>query len=42
MEKLRQISQDITNVVCEMRLAGKSIAVFLENAKELAREPQEV
>ncbi|MDR2485172.1 MAG: methyl-accepting chemotaxis protein, partial [Treponema sp.] len=39
IEKLRRISQEITNIVYEMRLAGGSITVFLENAKELAQEP---
>ena len=37
MEKLRQISHEITCIVDEMRLAGASISSFLGNAKELAQ-----
>ena len=36
MEKLQRISQEVTAIVCEMRLAGGSISSFLENAKKLA------
>jgi methyl-accepting chemotaxis protein len=37
MEKLEHISQEVTEMVYDMRLAGGSIASFLENAKALAR-----
>jgi hypothetical protein len=37
MEKLEQLSQEVTDMVREMRIAGGSIASFLENAKALAR-----
>jgi hypothetical protein len=36
MEKLEQISQEVTQSVYTMRTATKSIASFLDNAKELA------
>ncbi|MDR2485441.1 MAG: methyl-accepting chemotaxis protein [Treponema sp.] len=36
MEKLQRISQEVTAIVYEMRLAGGSISSFLDEAKELA------
>ena len=36
MGKLEQISQEVTRSVHTMRVAGESIAAFLENAKEVA------
>jgi methyl-accepting chemotaxis protein len=36
MEKLEHISQEVMDMVHEMRLASRSIASFLENAKRLA------
>jgi hypothetical protein len=38
MEKLQKISQDVTESAHQVRLAGKGIASFLENAKELHRQ----
>ena len=38
MEKLKVISQDVTDKVQEMRSASNSIAAFLDNAKKLAQE----
>ena len=37
MEKLEHISQEVTDIVHDMRLASGSIASFLENAKALAQ-----
>jgi methyl-accepting chemotaxis protein len=37
MEKLQQISHEVSQSVHTMRIASGSIASFLENAKELAR-----
>ncbi|MDR2518455.1 MAG: methyl-accepting chemotaxis protein [Spirochaetaceae bacterium] len=36
MEKLQRVSQEVTENVRVMREAGRSIALFLENAKEVA------
>ncbi|GHU33863.1 methyl-accepting chemotaxis protein [Spirochaetia bacterium] len=36
MEKLQKISREVTEITHKVRLAGKSIASFLENAKKLA------
>ena len=38
MQKLERISQEVTESVYEMRVAGKGIASFLEHAKALACE----
>ncbi|MDR0561391.1 MAG: methyl-accepting chemotaxis protein [Spirochaetaceae bacterium] len=38
METLQRLSKDVTESIEEMRLAGISVASFLESAKELAQE----
>ena len=40
MEKLEQISQEVTDIVHKMRIASGSIGSFLENAKALAQHSE--